>query len=203
LSTLQSLTHDRRTAAERELVPPARLLALGELSADFAHDAANQLFGVIGLVDLLLEDAAAGSETEARLQLLQQTSLELKRTLQLVLAFARAPGDEPAEAALDAAARDAVALVRLGAGRSLELDERYPDEPTLVPCRPAALVQAMLHLLLAARGADAISVEVSPGRAAVSPVPLESLHTVVAQRIAVDSGASVERDGERLTFSWF
>jgi signal transduction histidine kinase len=202
LSTIQSLAHDERAAAERELVPPARSLALGELSADIAHDVANHLFGVIGLADLLLEHAAAGSETEARLQLLQRTALELKDTLRLLLAFARPPGDEPEQAALDAAARTAVALVRHGAGRMLTIDERYSDEPSLVPCPPAALVQTILHLLLAARSAGAINLDVTSGRIGVSPVPLDSLHTVIAQRIATDAGARVERDGDRLALAW-
>src|ERR1700688_4174701 len=85
LSTLLSLPDDRRAAVERLLVPLARSAALGELAADVAHDVANPLFGAIGLVDLLLEDAAPASEEAARLQLLQQTTLEMKGTLQVLL----------------------------------------------------------------------------------------------------------------------
>ena len=63
LSTILSLPDDQRPRVERELVPLARAAALGELAADVAHDVANPLFGVLGLVDLLLEDAAPARRT--------------------------------------------------------------------------------------------------------------------------------------------
>ena len=69
LSTILSLPDEQRPAVERELVPLARSAALGELAADVAHDVANPLFGVLGLVDLLLEDATPGTDDEARLRL--------------------------------------------------------------------------------------------------------------------------------------
>jgi signal transduction histidine kinase len=202
LSTLESLPDDRRAAVERELVALTRSAALGELAADVGHDIANSLFAVIGLVDLLLDDATPGSEDASRLQLLQTTTLELKGTLRKLLDFARSPGGEQARAELDDAARTAVALVRHGVGRSLQIDERYPAEPVVVTCGPAALVQAVLHLLLAARGADRVVLEVSPGRIRVSPVPESSLDVLVAERIAADSGGTSKRDGDGLSLRW-
>jgi signal transduction histidine kinase len=83
-------------ALERELTPLAGAAALGDLAADVAHDIANPLFGMLGLVDLLIEDAAAGSENEDRLRLLRQTALEMKATLHILLEFARSPAGEPA-----------------------------------------------------------------------------------------------------------
>jgi two-component system NtrC family sensor kinase len=183
-------------------VPVARSAALGELAGDIAHDIANSLFGVIGLVDLLLEDAAAGSGEEERLQLVQQTALEMKRTLRLLLGFARAPGGEPREAALGDAARSAVALVRHGVGKSLEIDERYPEEASVVPCTPSELVQAVLHLLLAARPSGRVELEIRDDTLRVSPVPAESLHAAIAARIATDRGATVEHEGGRFSATW-
>jgi signal transduction histidine kinase len=202
LATLLSLPDERRASVERELVELTRSAALGELAGDVGHDVANALFGAVGLVDLLLQDATPGSEEESRLQLLQTTTLELKTILQTLLDFARVPGEEQAHGELDAAARSAVELVRHGIGRSLQIDERYPPRPVLVACGPAALVQAVLHLLLAARGAGRIALEVSPGCVRVSPVPKSSLDAVVAERIAVDHGGASERDGDSLSLRW-
>jgi signal transduction histidine kinase len=202
LSTVLSLPDDRRASVERELVELTRSATLGELAGDVGHDIANSLFGVIGLVGLLLEDATHGSEDESRLRLLQTTTLELKTTLRELLDYARTPDGEQAHAELDGAARAAVALVRHGIGRSLLIDERYPAEPVVVACPQAALVQAVLHLLLAARGADRIALEVSPGRVRVSPVPDASLDVLVAERIAVDHGGASDRDGDWLSLHW-
>jgi signal transduction histidine kinase len=202
LATLLSLPDDRRASVERELVELTRSATLGELAGDVGHDAANALFGGIGLVDLLLQDATPGSEEESRLRLLQTTLLELRTIVRTLLDFARVPGEEQAHAELDAAARSAVELLRHGIGRSLQIDERYPPGPVAVPCRPGALVQAVLHLLLAARIGDRIALEVAPGRVRVSPVPEASLDAIVAERIAVDHGGASERDGDWLSLHW-
>jgi two-component system, NtrC family, sensor kinase len=202
LSTLLALPDERRVAVERELVELTRLAALGELAGDVGHDVANSLFGVSGLVEILLEDATPGSEDESRLQLLQTTTIALKATLRTLLAFARTPDAEQPHAELAEAARDAVALVRYGIGRLLPIEEHYPAEPVVVSCKPTALVQAVLQLLLAARGADRIVLEVSPGVVRVSPVPDSALGAIVAERIAVDNGGTSERDGDWLSLRW-
>ncbi len=187
-----------REAVERELVTLARSAALGRLAGDVAHDVANPLFGVLGLVDLLLEDAAAGSEEEDRLRLLQQTGLEMKGTLRRLLDFARGNGGRT----LDEAAREAVALVRHGLGRSLAVDERYPAEPVPVPCPPDLLRQAVLSLLVEARHADHLTLEVSPAGLRLSPAPDESIGVVVARRIAEDTGGALERADGSLRLHW-
>lgn len=202
LSTLLSLPDDRRAAVERLLVPLARAAALGELAADVAHDVANPLFGAIGLVDLLLEDAAPGSEDAARLQLLQQTTLEMKGTLQVLLDFTRLAGESEGRASLDDAVRSALQLLRHGTGRALVVEERYPAEPVIVPCAPGALVQAVLQLLLAARGARGLVVEVSGPMLQISPAPPESVGTLVAERIVTDNGGRLDRTASSITLSW-
>jgi signal transduction histidine kinase len=203
LSTLLSLPDDRRAAVERLLVPLARSAALGELAADVAHDVANPLFGAIGLVDLLLEDAAPASEEAASLLLLQQTTLEMKGTLQVLLDFTRLAGEHEGQAALDDAARSALRLLRHGEGRTLAVDERYPSEPVVVPCPPGALVQAVLQLLLAARGTRGeLVVEVSGRALRLSPAPAETVGTLVAERIVTDHGGRLERDEDSITLRW-
>src|SRR3979411_2532028 len=136
LSTLLSLPDDRRAAVELVSVPVPPSAALGELASDVAHDVANPLFGAIGLVDLLLEAAAPASQEAAHLQMLQQTTLEMKATLQVLIDFARLAGERANEASLDEAARSALRLLRHGTGRSVVVEERYPPVPVIVPCPP-------------------------------------------------------------------
>jgi signal transduction histidine kinase len=202
LSTLLSLPDDRRAAVERLLIPLARSAALGELAADVAHDVANPLFGAIGLVDLLLEAAVPASEEAAHLQLLQQTTLDMKGILQVLLDFTRLAGESTGQSSLDDAVRSALKLLRHGAGRALSVEERYPPEPVIVPCPRGALVQAVLQLLLAARGARGLVVEVSGPELRISPAPPESVGTLVAERIVTDNGGRLERSASSVTLRW-
>ncbi len=202
LSTLLSLPDERRAAVERLLVPLARAAALGELAADVAHDVANPLFGAIGLVDLLLEDAPPASEEAERLQMLKDTALEMKGTLQVLLDFTRLAGEGAGHASLDEAVRSALRLLRHGDGRSVVVEERYPAEPVIVPCPPGPLVQAVLQLLLAARGTPGLVVEVSGTSLRIAPAPSESVGTLVAERIVTDHGGHLERDEDSLTLRW-
>jgi len=199
LSTLLSLPDDSRPAVERDLVSFARAAALGDLAADIAHDVANPLLGVLGLAELLLEDAVPGTEEEERLRLLRLTAAELKDTVRTLADFAR-PVEQRPDADLAAAARRALDLVRHGAGRTLEIDERYAEEPQLVACPEALVVQAALHLLLAARTAGGPAVvEVAGGALRVSPAGPASLGLVAAARIAADHGGSLARAEATLT----
>ena len=202
LSTLLSLPDDRRAAVERLLVPLTRAAALGELAADVAHDVANPLFGAIGLVDLLLETADPASQEAAHLQLLQQTTLEMKATLQVLVDFARLAGESASQASLDEASRSALRLLRHGTRRSLVVEERYPAKPVIVPCPPGVLVQAVLQLLLAARGARGLVVEVGEATLRISPASPESVGTLVAERIVTDHGGRLHRDESSVTLSW-
>ena len=199
---LLSFTDERRAAVERELVPIVRAAALGELAADIGHDVANSLFAVLGLVDLLAEDAVPGSPAEARLQLIRETGLELRAGLSGLLDFARAGTAGGERAALDGAARAAVALLRHGKAKQLAVEERYPERPQLVACGPGSLVQAVLHLIAGARtvagAAGEIDVEVARSAETeavlrVSPAPPEGLGLVAARRIAEDHGGTLVR----------
>jgi signal transduction histidine kinase len=195
-----SLPDDERPALERELAPLARSAALGDLAADVAHDVANPLFGVLGLVDLLLDDAAEGSDDEERLKLVRAAALEMKATLGSLLDFARPTGGETARADLTEAVRAALGLVRHGVGKLLELKERYPAEPVLVACPAPLVVEAVLQLLLAARaGAGKLTLDVSGGTLTIHPGGRESLGTLAAARIAADHGGTVELTDTALT----
>jgi len=200
LSTIRSLPDDHRATLERELVPLARSTALGDLSADVAHDVANPLFGVLGLVDLMLEDVAPGTDNEDRLQLVRQAALEMKATLTSLLDFARPVAEEPVRADLGAAAQAALELLRHGVGKLLVVEERYPAEPPIVACAEPLLVQAVLHLLLSARGgAEKLTLEVAGATLTISPGGTETLGTLAAARIAADHGGTVDLSDAAIT----
>jgi len=142
------------TTSEREaLLEAGRLASLGELVRGFAHEINNPLFGMLGLVELLLAEIEPGTKAHERLTLVQQSGLEIKRNTHSLLAFARAES-ETGPVNLQEVARGTVELVRCtSAGKSIELRERYPDEPLLVGGSSARLSQVFLNLLVNAEQA--------------------------------------------------
>ena len=195
LSTVLSLPDTERAAVERALVPVARAAALGGLAADVAHDVANPLFGILGLVELLLDDATPGSQDEGRLRLLHRTVLELKGTLGDLLDFVRPAAAAPERSDLAAAAARALGLVRHGIGKALEVGERYAEPVQPVACPESLLVELVLQLLLEARAAGGpIEIAVEGATLRISPAGPASLRQLVAARLAADHGGTLTRE---------
>ncbi len=135
---------------EDALVRTARLAALGRLAAGTVHEINNPLFGMLGLVELLLAEAEPETKAHRRLGLVQQSGLELKEFVRFVAAFARAEGADEQPASLEAAVTRALELVsRTSGARSAELAWQPPAGPTLVHGAGSELEQLAVHLLLA------------------------------------------------------
>jgi two-component system NtrC family sensor kinase len=142
------------STAEREaLLEAARLGSLGELVRGLSHEINNPLFGMLGLVELVLGEIEPGTKAHERLLLVQQSGLEIKRVTHALLDFARSePGAEEA-VSLEEVASQAIELLRLTTAGGLELREHYPPEPLTVRGSRAHLGQVFLSLLVNARHA--------------------------------------------------
>jgi signal transduction histidine kinase len=191
LSTLHQLPDD-------ELLPLARRNAIGALSGDIAHDAGNALFGILGLLELAGTGRPVDSE---RLDLLHSSASELDTLLRPLLRFAR--GDPSSGSGdLAAATREALVLYRRGERKDLRLDGEIPDAPVPVACPPALLLQAAVHLLLAAAPGRRLRVEVGAGRLRVAPADEgESIDTIAAERIAAGARGELTRDADALVLA--
>ena len=141
-----------------ELAPTARLAAIGAVAGGAAHGLGNSLFGVLGLVELLLADAEPGSPAAERLVLVRRAALELKETLGALVGATRPALDDDVPAGLDEIVRATAAFCRrMSAAVRLELVERYPEEPLPVTATRRTVRQLVLHLLQhawAAAGTD-------------------------------------------------
>jgi len=194
LSTVQSLPDgEERAALERALVPLARDAALGALARAFAHDAGNALFGLVGLVGLLEEKTLLSRE---RVELLHRSADDLDAVLRPALELVRGSRDDGPTADLAAAARLALALY--AHGDHPPVDARIPDTPVAVACPAAFVRQAAIHLLLAGAPGKPLTLVVDGHELRVAPIGEQTLDELVARRIALDHGGSLEQDGASL-----
>jgi signal transduction histidine kinase len=143
------------STSEREaLLEAGRLAGLGELVRGFAHEINNPLFGMLGLVELLLREIEPGTKAHERLSLIAKSGLEIKRITRSLLGFAGADPELTEVVSLREVAEKTVELVRCtSAGKSIELREQYPPEALQVRGKPVRLGQVFLSLLVNAQQA--------------------------------------------------
>ena len=122
---------------QQQLVQSGKLAAIGELAAGVAHEINNPLFAILGLTEFLLKEAEPGSKAQQRLELIQQTGLEIKEIVRALLDFARENAEERHVVALDDVVRSTVDLVRrTNAHKGVELVDTYEDAGALVIREP-------------------------------------------------------------------
>jgi len=152
LGVITDLSERRRL--DQQLVQSGKLAALGELAAGVAHEINNPLFAILGLTEFLLKEAEPESKARQRLELIQQTGLEIKEIVRALLDFARENAEERHVVALADVVRSTVDLVRrTNAHKGVELVDVYDDSDVRVSASPNQLKQIFLNLIANARQA--------------------------------------------------
>jgi signal transduction histidine kinase len=183
------------TSEQEALLEAGRLTGLGELVRGFAHEINNPLFGMLGLVELLLGEIEPGTKAHERLTLVQQSGLEIKRITHSLLGVARVESEVTEVVSLQEVAEKTVELVRCtSADKNVELREHYPDELLRVQGSPARLSQVFLSLLLNAQQA-------LPAGGTVT-VQLERDGEWAVARVT-DTGAGIDSDARSSLFEPF
>ena len=163
LALIEDLAEERRI--QQQLVQSGKLAAIGELAAGVAHEINNPLFAILGLTEFLLKESEAGSKAHTRLELIQQTGLEIKEIVRALLDFARENAEERNVVPLQDVVRSTVDLVRrTNAHKGIELIDDYDESGVFVNASPNQLKQIFLNLIANARQAmpngGTVSVEV-------------------------------------------
>jgi len=152
LALINDTSEERRM--QQQLVQSGKLAAIGELAAGVAHEINNPLFAILGLTEFLLKEAEAGSKAQQRLELIQQTGLEIKEIVRALLDFARENAEERHVVPLEEVVQATVDLVRrTNAHKGVELIDSYDDSSALVTASPNQLKQIFLNLIANARQA--------------------------------------------------
>ena len=151
---------DPSTAEREASLETARFASLGALVRGLAHEINNPLFGMLGLVELLQNENEPGTKQHERLQLVQQSGLEIKRITHALQAFAPADSHTEELVPLHEVAAQAGELVTCAtAGDGLELHEDYPATPLLVRGNRVRLAQVFLSLLVNVSGVAEVRLE--------------------------------------------
>jgi PAS domain S-box-containing protein len=152
LGVITDLSEKRRL--DQQLVQSGKLAAIGELAAGVAHEINNPLFAILGLTEFLLKESEPGSRGRQRLELIQQTGLEIKEIVRALLDFARENAEERHVVALEEVVQSTVDLVRrTNAHKGVELVDTYDADGALVVASPNQLKQIFLNLIANARQA--------------------------------------------------
>jgi PAS domain S-box-containing protein len=152
LALLEDTAEERRM--QQQLVQSGKLAAIGELAAGVAHEINNPLFAILGLTEFLLKEAEPGSKGLQRLQLIQQTGLEIKEIVRALLDFARENAEERHVGPLEDVVQATVDLVRrTNAHKGVELVDSYDASAAPVNASPNQLKQIFLNLIANARQA--------------------------------------------------
>jgi PAS domain S-box-containing protein len=189
LALIEDLAEERRM--QQQLVQSGKLAAIGELAAGVAHEINNPLFAILGLTEFLLKEAEPGSKASTRLELIQQTGLEIKEIVRALLDFARENAEERHVVSLEDVVRSTVDLVRrTNAHKGVEIVDSYEGTDVLVHASPNQLKQIFLNLIANARQAmpngGTISVDVHrSGELAIATVTDDGpgIEPAVAERI--------------------
>jgi PAS domain S-box-containing protein len=152
LALIEDTSEERRM--QQQLVQSGKLAAIGELAAGVAHEINNPLFAILGLTEFLLKEAQPGSKALQRLELIQQTGLEIKEIVRALLDFARENAEERHIVPLEEVAQATVDLVRrTNAHKGVELVDSYDASAAAVHASPNQLKQIFLNLIANARQA--------------------------------------------------
>jgi signal transduction histidine kinase len=142
-----------RLELQSQLTHAQKMESVGRLAGGVAHDFNNMLGVIIGHVELLLEDAAAGSELLEDLQQIQraaQRSAELTRQL---LAFARKQAVSPRVLDLNESVGQGLKMLRRLIGPEIELAWQPGRAQPSIRIDPGQLEQLLANVLVNARDA--------------------------------------------------
>ena len=152
LAVIEDLAEERRV--QQQLVQSGKLAAIGELAAGVAHEINNPLFAILGLTEFLLKESEPGSKAHNRLELIQQTGLEIKEIVRALLDFARENAEERHVVPLDDVVRSTLDLIRrTNAHKGIELIDTYESNDVRINGSANQLKQIFLNLIANARQA--------------------------------------------------
>ncbi len=145
-SDLKEKMEELRTAQE-QLVRSTKMAAIGELSANVAHEINNPLTSVLGYTTHLLKTLELSEAQRKILVTMKQETLRVRKIIRNLLDFSRQRPSwmEPADISLPL--KETIALVQgIADASSVVLCEYYPSEPAIVNMAHNDMKQVFLNI---------------------------------------------------------
>jgi|GEM_PF-3477161 len=135
-------------ATQEQLIHSTKMAAIGELSANVAHEINNPLTSVLGYTTHLLKTLPLPEAPRQILKMMEQETLRVRKIIRNLLDFARHKPSwkQPADIALPL--RETVALVQGAAdSTSVAILEEYPPSPIMVNIDHNEMKQVFINIV--------------------------------------------------------
>lgn len=134
--------------AQEQLVHSARMAAIGELSANVAHEINNPLTSVLGYTTHLLKTLDLPESPRRILGLMERETLRVRKIIRNLLDFARQRPSWMRPEDISQPLRETVALVQgLAEKNSVVIHEDYPPAPALVNMDHNEMKQVFINII--------------------------------------------------------
>jgi two-component system NtrC family sensor kinase len=138
---------DELKTTQEQLVRSTKMAAIGELSANVAHEINNPLTSVLGYTTHLLKTLDLPEAQRKILSTMEQETLRVRKIIRNLLDFARERPSwmEPADISLPL--RETVALIQgIAEASSVVIHEDYPSDPVLVNMAHNEMKQVFINI---------------------------------------------------------
>ncbi len=142
------LKMDELKTAQEQLVRSAKMAAIGELSANVAHEINNPLTSVLGYSTYLLKTLDIPDSQRKILGMMEQETLRVRKIIRNLLDFARKRPVRMFPEDISIPVRETVALIQGIAGESsVDIYEEYPPNRVLVNMDPNEMKQVFINIV--------------------------------------------------------
>src|SRR5574341_867102 len=139
---------DELKSTQEQLVHSSKMAAIGELSANVAHEINNPLTSVLGYTSHLLKTLPLPAEPKRILGMMEQETLRVRKIIRNLLDFARQKPSWMQPLDLLTPIKESLALVQgMAVSASVRISEDYPASPVIVNMDHNEMKQVFINII--------------------------------------------------------
>lgn len=136
------------SSTQQQLMHSTKMVAIGELAANVAHEINNPLTSVLGYTSHLLKTLDVPEESRQKLRMMEQETLRVRKIIRNLLDFSRQRAFRMQPADILQPLRETVSLLQGAAdGAAVRIIEDYPKFPVIVRMDHDEIKQVFINLM--------------------------------------------------------